>query len=258
MKYEEIGNQEGKTLLLLPRANCTCRINFFFVLDALAEKYRLILVDYDGLEGERGRSFTDIPTVAKKIEDYVIENYDGRVDGVYGCALGASVVCCLLMNDRIHMDKVFIGGADFEKGNPISARFMSSLVTRGIKGAARPGRKRDSLKGMLMRGFGMTWSQQNSQYIDDYIDCMTKLSRKTIYRQTYSDYVTHLEKGLHVDGTEIHVIYSVKMGLSYENRYLQYFRDPVIHKFDMQHEEWLFNSPFTPEVLETICECMDD
>lgn len=38
---------------------------------------------------------------------------------------------------------------------------------------------------------------------------------------------------------ENHIFYALKMGGRYEERYLQHFANPVIHKQDLRHEELL-------------------
>ena len=39
MKFTEMGNPEGKTLMLLPGTACTWEINFHTVIDLLKERY---------------------------------------------------------------------------------------------------------------------------------------------------------------------------------------------------------------------------
>lgn len=46
-----MGNEKGKTLMLLPGTCCDYQTNFAAVLDRLAEKYHLICVNYDGFDG---------------------------------------------------------------------------------------------------------------------------------------------------------------------------------------------------------------
>lgn len=50
MKFTEMGNPEGKTLMLLPGTACTWEINFHTVIDLLKEQYHLICVNYDGFD----------------------------------------------------------------------------------------------------------------------------------------------------------------------------------------------------------------
>ena len=257
MEFHVTGREDGKTLMILPRASTCWELQFRYVVDQLAEHFRLICVNYDGCsKGDRFRPFTNFTDQAEKIEEYVKENFDGHLDGAYGSALGAGILTHMLNRGNITVDEAFIGGADFEKGGKIAAAFASQMTVRGLKSARWSGSKRQSLKGMLMRGFGMTWSEEASDYMDDYLDFMMRLNRKTIFRQTFSDYVTGLPEDFSVPGTNIHIIYSMKMGMAYENRYLKQFHQPDIRKFNMQHEQWLVDPEFTKEVLAVIYECM--
>ena len=44
-------------------------------------------------------------------------------------------------------------------------------------------------------------------------------------------------------GTTVHCFYAAKMGEEYLARYQKHFKDPVIHRFDMEHEELLILYP---------------
>lgn len=68
MKFEEMGLETGKTLLLLPGTACTWQINFAMVIDDLKQRYHLICVNYDGFDGDSNKPFTDMITVTEKIE----------------------------------------------------------------------------------------------------------------------------------------------------------------------------------------------
>ncbi len=77
-----------------------------------------------------------------------------------------------------------------------------------------------------------------------------------MYNQFYSDLITPLEDGIYVPDTIVHVIYALKMGEKYEKRYIQHFRNPDIHRLDMQHEAWMFDKEWEAPVLNVINECM--
>ena len=85
MQFEETGNLSGKTLMLLPGTACDYQTNFAAVLDRLGEKYHLICVNYDGFDGSNA-VFPDMITVTEKIEKYIKENYNGKIDGAIGSA----------------------------------------------------------------------------------------------------------------------------------------------------------------------------
>ena len=91
MTFEEMGRPDGKTLMLLPGTCCDYQTNFYNVLDKLSEKYHLICVNYDGFDGS-GEIFPDIITVTEKIEKYIQEKHDGRLDGAIGSSLGSTFV----------------------------------------------------------------------------------------------------------------------------------------------------------------------
>lgn len=258
MKFTEMGNENGKTLLLLPGTACTWEINFHTVIDQLAEQYRLICVNYDGFDDEKEtRPFTDMLTVTEKIEDYILENHNGRVDSAYGSSLGGSFVGLLIQRKRIHIDHGFIGSSDLDQGSPVVARIMTWIVGKWIADAGKSEKKQQKLKNMLVKNFGMDMDDETDAFMGNFAKSITSLHPKTVGREFYSDYVTPLENDIHVDGTTVHIIYALKMGPKYEKRYRQHFRNPDILRFDMQHEAWIFQRQWTQPILDAISECME-
>ena len=56
-----------------------------------------------------------------KIEDYILENHNGKVDGAYGSSLGGSFVGLLIQRKIINIEHGFIGGSDLDQGGKIFA-----------------------------------------------------------------------------------------------------------------------------------------
>ena len=258
MQFAEFGNMNGKTLMLLPGTACTWQLNFKNVVDELAEKYHIISVNYDGFEGDPSVMFTDVPTVTEKIEDYIITNHGGRVDGAYGSSLGGSFVGLLIQRKRIHIDHGFIGSSDLDQGGKFKARLLTAIVGPMLSGACKSEKKRAKLKAKLRKSGAIGDGDKSLEFADDFIDNMKNLNPKTISREFYSDYVTPLDDGIHADGTAVHVIYALKMGAKYGERYLRHFREPDIHEFDMKHEVWLYDEKWRKPVMETIDRCMEE
>ncbi len=257
MDFREFGKKDGKTMLLLPGTACTWQINFHTVIDRLAEQYHLICVNYDGFDGDSSKPFTDMITVTKKIEDYILKEHNGHVDGAYGSSLGGSFVGLLIQRKKIHIDHGFIGSSDLDQGSPVVARIMTWIVGRWIADAGKSEKKQKKLKDMLVKNFGMEMDPETDAFMDQFSKSIVSLHPETVTREFYSDYVTPLENDIHVEGTKVHIIYALKMGPKYEKRYLQHFRDPDIRRFDMQHEAWIFQSQWTQPILDTIAECME-
>lgn len=256
MKFDEMGLVNGKTMLLLPGTGCTWQVNFHKVIDDLAERYHLICVNYDGFDGDNTKPFTDMLTVTEKIENYILEQHGGRVDGAYGSSLGGSFVGLLIQRKRIHIAHGFIGSSDLDQGNKFTAKLMTLLIGRVIGNSVKSPKKREEFKAKLAKGIGMEMNSETNEFIDEFVDSMAELHPQTLTREFYSDYVTPLENDIHVEGTAVHIIYALKMGPKYEKRYLQHFRNPDIHRFDMQHEAWIFEKKWVRPVLDMIGECM--
>lgn len=259
MQFTEMGREDGKTLVLLPGTACTWQVNFARVIDALAERYHLICVNYDGFEGDPSISFTSVPEVCAKIEDYLIERHGGHVDGAYGSSLGGSFSALLVQNGRVHVDHAFIGSSDLDQGSPLVARIMTWIVGPMLSGAAKSERKRQKLVDKLVKSlYADEDNDEMRTFIDGFSRSFANMHPKTITREYYSDYVTPLADDIHQDGTTIHVIHALRMDPKgkYMARYLQHFREPDLMPFDMQHEEWLFGSRWTETVLAAIDERM--
>lgn len=103
----------------------------------------------------------------------------------------------------------------------------------------------------------MDMDAETSAFMGQFAKSIVSLHPKTVAREFYSDYVTPLEDDIHVDGTTVHIIYALKMGEKYEQRYRQHFRDPDILPFDMQHEAWIFQKAWTQPILDAIDRCME-
>ena len=154
------------------------------------------------------------------------------------------------------MDHVFIGGSDLDQGSPLVGRLMTGLVGRLIGNAGKSEKKKEKLKKLLVKAFGVGNDAETNDFMEQFAQSIASLHPKTVGREYYSDYVTPLGNDLHAEGTKVHVIYALKMGPKYEKRYLQHFRDPELLRFDMQHEAWLFQKQWRQPVLDAIAACM--
>ena len=127
MQFDELGSITGKTLMLLPGTACDYQTNFGSVLERLGEKYHLICVNYDGFDGS-GLIFPDMITVTEKIEQYIIERYNGKLDGAVGSSLGSSFVGQLIQRENVHLDHGIFGSPDLDQSDKFTAWLQSKLV----------------------------------------------------------------------------------------------------------------------------------
>ena len=98
MKYYELGNQNKKTILLLPGTCCNVKSNFSQVIPLLAVHYHVIGIDYDGFDG-KDTEFSDMLTITRKIERFIFKKLNGSVHIVYGSSLGGSFAGAYFVND---------------------------------------------------------------------------------------------------------------------------------------------------------------
>ena len=252
MQFVEMGNMSGKTLMLLPGTCCDWQMNFSTVIDRLKEKYHLICVNYDGFDGT-DTVFSDMITVTEKIEKYIVENHNGRINGALGSSLGGSFVAQLMIRENIHMDHGIFGSSDLDQSGVLSAKLKSAMVVPLLTSFTKSDKKKRKAKQKFIELFEM-----DEKTADMFLDSFTRFSTESIKNQFYTDLITCLKDDNHVEGTTPHFIYANKMGEKYKKRYLKYFRDPDIREFDMQHEQWLFGGPrYSEPVLEAIDEFME-
>ena len=252
MTFEEMGNMQGKTLMLLPGTCCDWQSNFGSVVDDLAQKYCLICVNYDGFDGS-GSIFPDVITVTEKIEKYIKDNYDGRLDGALGSSLGGTFVGQLIQRENVHVDHGIFGSSDLDQSGIVAAKLQSMLVTPLLTGVTKSEKKKQKTKKMMMDAFEMS-----EEVADKFVASFSKFDVRSIKNEYYTDLLTHLKDGIDVKGTTAHFIYANNRGEKYKKRYLKYFKNPDIREFDMQHEQWLFGEKkFAVPVLGAIDEFME-
>ena len=88
MKYFEFG-KENKELMVLLHGGGTSYLGVLPTAKKIAEKYHVILLAYDGFNpSEPETEFRSVAWEAKGLEDYILQNYGGRVDILYGLSYG--------------------------------------------------------------------------------------------------------------------------------------------------------------------------
>ena len=253
MQFDEMGLKEGKVLMLLPGTACDYQTNFGNVLEDLGKKYHLICVNYDGFDG-KGGIFPDMLSVTEKIEQYILDNYNGRIDGALGSSLGCSFVGQLIQRRRIHMDHGIFGSPDLDQSGKFSAWLQSKLVVPLLTGFTKNEKKREKTKKKLQDFFEM-----NDETAEKFMGCFSKFSPESIKNEYYTDLLTWLDDDIQVPGTKVHFIYAEKMGEKYLKRYRKYFHDPEIRSFPMQHEQWVFGGrEYAEPVLKALDEFMEE
>ena len=254
MKIYSFGREDAPTLLLLPGTCCHWKSNFEGVIPLLEPDFHVLCVSYDGFdETEPDAVFHTMAEEVLEIEGYIKAKFGGHIHAAYGCSLGGSFVGLLAARQNIRLDIGILGSSDMDQSSPLKARLMTDALVPLIYPVVRDGKFKLAL---LNRKMEKRLAEQ-PEYVGAFMRMMggsrPYVTLESCKNQFYSDLITPLPDHIDTD-TEIHIFYALKMGEQYRARYLQHFKNPIIHEQDLQHEELLACCPEKwAELFKEIC-----
>jgi hypothetical protein len=256
VKVYTFGDRKNPVIILLPGTCCHWKNNFEKVIPLLEKDFYVACVSYDGFDETENTVFPGMLPETEKIERYICENFDGKVACAYGCSLGGSFVGLLIQRENIHIDHGILGSSDLDQMARLPAYIFCKI---GAACFYKMFQKR-KMPGFVQKRINKRINQAKTDpYIREMLDMfginkcdLTYIKKESIFRQTYTDYITPLKDNIHVSGTKVYVFYAAKMGEKYLTRYHRHFADPDIRYHDLQHEELLVCEPqkWTDEVID--------
>lgn len=108
MLFDEYG-EKGKPTLLALHGMLMTGSTLFEMLKPLEKDCRLIIPTMDGMY-EGSPTFTSFAEQCRKIEEYIKENHDGKIDGIYGISQGATVLSQLLARNNLDIKTAVLDG----------------------------------------------------------------------------------------------------------------------------------------------------
>ena len=242
MKFYTFGKKEKPIVMLLPGTCCHWKLNFGEVIPLLEKDYHVICVSYDGFDETEDAIFDNMLSQTEKIENYIVQNCGGRIKAAYGCSLGGSFVGLLIQRKKIHIERGIIGSSDLDQDKVWKAKLKCKIAIPLLHRIVSTGEYPKIFQGMM--------EKKRTPYRDKFMEMfgigtggLPFMKKESVYNQFYTDLITPLEKQISVEGTTIHCFYAKKMGEMYLERYKEHFKNPVIHEFDMEHEELLVMYP---------------
>ena len=242
MRFYEFGEQGSPTILLLPGTCCHWKRNFGEVIPLLEKNFRIVCVSYDGFDETEDTTFDDMISQTEKIEEYFSQNYNGNIKAAYGCSLGGSFVGLLVQRQMIHIEYAILGSSDLDQDAIWKAKLKCKVAIPLLYKIIATGEYPKVLQGLM--------EKKRTPYRDKFMAMfgisnggLPFIKKESIYNQFYKDLVTPLDEAISVPGTIVHCFYAKKMGVQYLERYKKHFNSPVIHEFDMEHEELLVLYP---------------
>lgn len=108
MLFNEFG-KIGRPVVLLMHGMMQNWETEYELLKPLEEHYRLIIPAQDGFY-EGSADFTSFADQARQVEEYIHENYGGKIHGAYGASQGGLMLTELLTRKKIDLGKVIMDG----------------------------------------------------------------------------------------------------------------------------------------------------
>lgn len=242
MKFYTFGDTINPTILLLPGTCCHWKPNFQEVIPLLEETFYVICVSYDGFDETEDTVFPDMLCETEKIERYILDNFGGSIHAAYGCSLGGSFVGLLVQRGNIQIDHAILGSSDLDQESSWKAKLKCAAAIPLLHKIVSTGEYPKILRGLI--------EKKRTLYRDKFMAMFgignggfPFISKESIRNQFYFDLITPLDQQISVPGTTIHCLYATKMGEKYLARYREHFKNPMIHCFDMEHEELLVLYP---------------
>lgn len=242
MKIHEFGDKNKPVLLLLPGTMCYWKGNFGSVIDQLEKDFFVAVVAYTGFDETDKESYHSVMDEVEKIEQYIMEHYDGSILAAYGCSLGGTFAAQLAARHHIHMKYGIIGSSDMDQAGNLKASLLAALMVKITYHFIHTGHYNSKLMQKRYESQMADPDPYNRAFVAmtgrDKYD-MSFITKESLKNQFKSDLVTRLPEQIDNGETTIHVLYAQKMGEQYLSRYKKYFKAPVIHSLDMRHEELL-------------------
>lgn len=110
MKFFEFGKENNELMVLL-HGGGTCYKGAVPTAKCLAEKFHVVLVAYDGFNpSEPETEFVSVMDEAEQISEYILKNYNGKIDVLYGVSFGTRVILELLQDRRLSITTTIADG----------------------------------------------------------------------------------------------------------------------------------------------------
>ncbi|MCM1161924.1 MAG: alpha/beta hydrolase [Roseburia sp.] len=101
MKFFEFGKEHERLMVMLHGGGVSY-LGAVPVAECVAKKFHVVLVAYDGFNpSEPEKEFTSVMDEAEQIADYILKNYGGRIDVLYGISYGCRVLMEVLRDKRL-------------------------------------------------------------------------------------------------------------------------------------------------------------
>ena len=127
MKYFEFG-QQNETLMVLLHGGGVCYRGVLPAAQRLAKDFRVVVVAYDGFNpSEPDTEFVSVLDEAKRLGDYIVEHYGGKIDILYALSYGCRVLLEVLADERLTVTTAIADGMSTHEYPNIKSKLGKEL-----------------------------------------------------------------------------------------------------------------------------------
>ena len=127
MKYIEYGKENEKLVVILHGGGTSYR-GTQPTAKLLAKTYHVIIVAYDGFNpSEPETEFVSPMDEAKRLGDYIVENYQGKIDILYGLSYGTRILMEVLEDERLTITTTIADGMPLKDYPNIKSRIGKDI-----------------------------------------------------------------------------------------------------------------------------------
>ncbi len=181
------------------------------------DSFRVIAVELDAHDEDEASEFISVQDEAKKIEDYLIEGYEGRVFAVCGLSMGGVIAHEIWKNGRVHIEKLVMDGAPLKAMPNIAIKFMTGNYLKIIaKSKQRDPKTLDAFKRDFLP----------EKYLDTFLKIADNMSESSVRNIVSSACSQNLRtdinadtKVLYIHGTKGNEMVSKKVGKLIKKHY---------------------------------------
>ena len=208
MKFHESGDRKHKPMILMHGVLTPWQI-WQPQIDFFKDNYYVVVPALDAHIEEEKSEFVSIEEEAEKIEEYVNNEFGGRVYALCGLSMGGKIANRIFERRNIKIDNLVLDGAPLVKGSAIAKVFM----TRSYKLIVRKSKQRDK---KTLENFKRDFLPE--KYLESYLqfaDTMSDTSIENMIGCVCNTGISPCEnqngtKILFMHGTKGNEVYSVK------------------------------------------------
>lgn len=136
MKYFEFG-KENTGIMVMLHGGGVCYRAGISTAEVLAKRYHVILVAYDGFNPTEPETvFQSVVNEARRMGDYIVENYGGRIDILYGVSFGCRVLREVLADRRLSITTTIADGMETHDYPDIKSEWGKNICCFFLSGTA--------------------------------------------------------------------------------------------------------------------------